>query len=461
MRLTRRHLLGGAAAAALGGAGVYELVDQLAGAPKRAVAPVAPLPREQHLIDLGLVNIDGVEVVVPPLHSEVVTGRIKVTDLKAAQFDLERALQELESRYAGDAAGLGITVAWGIPYFEQQVAAQSKEHLPFDRRARKPVLLPTRRFPSDPAATILEGNDVAVLLRSDSRAHIDDARKSIFTDLPLFTMTSIRRGFAGGGFEGQSKQSLPKQMAMAAGIPGADLIPDNAELFLGFTSTQKAGLGPRLIANHETLGFVDLGGGYFHGGTHMHLSHLTEDLEAWYLNFDFDERVLTAFRPGLTDVKQGTQTVAQGPKDIGPPDQLHRQFVATGRFGHSASIQATSRLQQDFVGHDGTRYPKGTAIPQRADFNTLDNPFAWTSEPARDQFTTQPVAGVHFVVFNPTGDDFERNRLAMDGVLPDGKKLIVGARSRAAGFNSVLTTTHRQNFLVPPRVHRSFPLAEL
>ncbi|HEV7132259.1 MAG TPA: hypothetical protein VGN27_00845 [Gaiellaceae bacterium] len=461
MRLTRRHLLGGAAAAALGGAGVYELVDQLAGGPKRAVAPVAPLPREQHLIDLGLVNIDGVEVVVPPLHSEVVTGRIKVTDLKAAQFDLERALQELESRYAGDAAGLGITVAWGIPYFEQQVAAQSKEHLPFDRRARKPVLLPTRRFPSDPAATILEGNDVAVLLRSDSRAHIDDARKSIFTDLPLFTMTSIRRGFAGGGFEGQSKQSLPKQMAMAAGIPGADLIPDNAELFLGFTSTQKAGLGPRLIANHETLGFVDLGGGYFHGGTHMHLSHLTEDLEAWYLNFDFDERVLTAFRPGLTDVKQGTQTVAQGPKDIGPPDQLHRQFVATGRFGHSASIQATSRLQQDFVGHDGTRYPKGTAIPQRADFNTLDNPFAWTSEPARDQFTTQPVAGVHFVVFNPTGDDFERNRLAMDGVLPDGKKLIVGARSRAAGFNSVLTTTHRQNFLVPPRVHRSFPLAEL
>jgi len=25
----------------------------------------------------------------------------------------------------------------------------------------------------------------------------------------------------------------------------------------------------------------------------------------------------------------------------------------------------------------------------------------------------------------------------------------------------VLTTTHRQNFLVPPRRHRSFPLSEL
>ena len=67
---------------------------------------------------------------------------------------------------------------------------------------------------------------------------------------------------------------------------------------------------------------------------------------------------------------------------------------------------------------------------------------------------------MHFVVFNPTSDDFRRNRLAMDGVLPDGK-----IRSRRAtanqGFNSILQTTHRQNFVVPPRRHRSFPLAEL
>jgi hypothetical protein len=171
--------------------------------------------------------------------------------------------------------------------------------------------------------------------------------------------------------------------------------------------------------------------------------------------------VLTAFRPGLRRVKQGTQTVAQGPKDLGPPGQLAQQFKSTGRFGHSASIQATSRLHQDFVAGDGTLYPKGTAIPQRADFNTLDNPFAWTATPGRDKLSSDPIAGVHFVVFNPSGDDFERNRLAMDGVMPDGTKLSVGARSRAAGFNSVLTTTHRQNFLVPPRRHRSFPLAEL
>jgi hypothetical protein len=250
-------------------------------------------------------------------------------------------------------------------------------------------------------------------------------------------------------------------MAVAAGVPGADLIPDTSELFLGFTSTQKAGLGPRLIANHETLGFVDLRSGYFHGGTHMHLSHIAEDLEAWYLNFDFDERVLTAFRPGLTGVRQNTQTVAQGPTDVATVRQVLGEFRQTGRIGHSSAIQTTSRLQQDVVGPDGTVYPKGTAIPQRADFNTLDNPFAFSATPERDRLGSGAAAGVHFVVFNPSGDDFERNRLAMDGVLPDGRRLPFEARSRAQGFNSVLTTTHRQNFLVPPRRHRSFPLAEL
>jgi hypothetical protein len=460
MGLTRRQLLGAAAAAGLSGAGIYELVDRLAPTPPRAAAVARELPPEQHVFDLGVVESEGVEVVVPPLHSELVTATLRdVSDLRAAQHDLEAALVALDDRYPLDPAGLGITVAWGLPYFERRVPEQWARHAPHDRRAQRPALLPPRRFPSDPGETILEQNDVAVLLRSDRLEHIDDARRALFDDLPLFETTSIRRGFAGGGFAG--KTSLPKKMAVAAGVPGADLIPDTAELFLGFTSTQKAGLGPRRIANFETLGYVDLGSGYFHGGTHMHVSHIAEDLEAWYLNFDFGERVLTAFRPGLTSVRPGAQTIAQGPADVQSAAALDAQFRETGRFGHSGSIQPTSRLQQDVVGADGTHYPKGTTIPQRADFNTLDNPFAWTAEPQRDRFSSEPAAGVHFVVFNPSSDDFERNRLAMDGRLPGGRALPVAARSRASGFNSILTTTHRQNFLVPPRRRRALPLAEL
>jgi hypothetical protein len=334
------------------------------------------------------------------------------------------------------------------------VPGAARRLLPHDRRAGKPVLLAAERFPSDPSDTRLESNDVAFLLRSDVRAHILDAEKRL-RDSKLFTFTSIRRGFAGGGFGGG--QSLPKQMALAAQIPGADLIPETAELFLGFTSTQRAGMGPGVIANHETLGYVDFRGSeYFRNGTHMHLSHIKEDVEAWYLNFDFDERVTTAFRPNL-QVEQETQTVRQGPQDVSTTAAVHRDYRLSGRIGHSASIQTTSRLPQDIVA-EGVMYPKGTAIPIRADFNTLDNPFAWSER--ADEIGDTPAAGVHFVVFNPTGDDFRRNRLAMDGVLPGGK-IQFAPRARGQGFNSILSTTHRQNFLVPPRRHRSFPLAEL
>jgi hypothetical protein len=457
MKLTRRQVLAGAAAGAVGASGIYELVDQLTkSSPKRPA--VAPPPPEQHLLDgIRIVESDGIEVLVPPLHHEIHTARLTVdrAGLADAQQELTHVLQGLDADYVASPAGLGVTVAWGLPYFRRLVPDAARRHLPHDRRADKPVLFAAHRFPSDPTDTRLEANDVAILLRSDLRAHIDDAAKRL-RDSKLFDLTSVRRGFAGGGFDGG--QSLPKRLAVAAGVPGAELIPDTSELFLGFTSTQKAGMGPGLIANFETLGYVDFrGSDYFPNGTHMHLSHIQEDIESWYLNFDFDERVATAFRPNLT-VKPDVQTVAQGPRDVSDSAAVRRDYRSARRIGHSASIQTTSRLQQDFTAADGTVYPKGSAVPVRADFNTLDNPFAWSVRP--DEIGATPAAGVHFVVFNPTGDDFRRNRLAMDGVIPGGK-IPLPPRDRNQGFNSVLQTTHRQNFLVPPRRHRSFPLAEV
>ena len=248
-------------------------------------------------------------------------------------------------------------------------------------------------------------------------------------------------------------------MATAAQVPGAFLIPDRSELFLGFTSTQKAGLGPPKIANLEELGYSP-GGGYFTEGTHLAVAHITEDLEAWYVNFAHDERVATVFRPGLK-VGEDVLTVPQGPHQVVTEAVVKREFASTNQIGHSASLQTVSRLPTTAVGASGAVYGPGTAIPHRADFNTLDNPFAWSADPKRDRMADGPAAGVHFVVFNPSSDDFNRGRLAMDGVLPDGTKLPFAPRDRGQGFNSILRTTHRQNFLVPPRRHRSFPLVEL
>jgi hypothetical protein len=357
-----------------------------------------------------------------------------------------------------------VTVAWGLPYFRRYVPGLAATHLPIDRRASGPArpvsaLLDAGRFPSDPDGTILEQNDVAILVRSDVRAHVADGAETLFAEAgDLFEPTSIRKGFQGGGFNGGT--SLPKAMATAAGVDGADLIPDTAQLFLGFTSTQLHTQGQSAIANFETLGLVDVRDGYFRHGTHMHLSHLFEDLEAWYLDFDFRQRVDTTFRPQLA-ARDGAQTLPQRPEDSAGEGEVESDFRRFGAIGHAASIQTSSRLQMDTRGTDGRRYAKGTAIPLRADFNTLDNPFFWSADPTRDRFDSRAAAGLHFISFNPSSDDFRRNRLAMDGVLPGGKKLPIEPRTRAQGLNSVLRTTHRQNFLVPPRAHRSFPLAEL
>jgi len=468
MRLTRRKLLlAGGAGAVLAAGGVYELVDQLTGAPSRAAAGAGGLPPEQHVLrGVRLVEDNGVEVVVPPLHHQLVTATLSVpdrrSDLVDAQSGLEQALQKLESQFGPSAAGLGITVAWGLPYFRAYVPKLAGRHIPVDRRATKTaskpvrVLLDSRRFPSDPPELILEANDAAVLLRSDRLDHIADASKALFQDLDLFRVTSIRKGFAGGGFDGG--RSLPKRMAVAAQVPGSYLIPDEAELFLGFTSTQRAGLGPEKIANVEELGFGTPG--YFSDGTHLAVSHIAEDLEAWYVNFPHEERVSTVFRPGLK-VSEDVLTVPQGPDEVSSEAKVKRDFVASKQIGHSASLQTVSRLATTAVGASGAVYGPGTAIPHRADFNTLDNPFAWSADPERDGMAEGAAAGVHFVVFNPSSDDFNRGRLAMDGVLPDGTRLPFAPRDRGQGFNSILRTTHRQNFLVPPRRHRSFPLVEL
>ena len=155
------------------------------------------------------------------------------------------------------------------------------------------------------------------------------------------------------------------------------------------------------------------------------------------MNFAFHERVDTAFRPGLA-VRPGTQT---GPVKVSSDGDVRRQYAASGRIGHSASIQTASRLQADVRGPDGILYRRGTAVPIRADFNTLDNPFF-------DERANEPIAGLHFVVFNPSSDDFNRNRLAMDGVLPGGT-LGIRPRDRAQGFNSVLQDDP------PPELHRA------
>ena len=112
----------------------------------------------------------------------------------------------------------------------------------------------------------------------------------------MFRVTSIRKGSSAAA--STARAACPSRWRWPPASRARISFP-RRELFLGFTSTQKAGLGPAKIANFETLGYVDLRASkYFQHGTNMHVSHLFEDLEAWYLNFDHRARD-TTFRPGL------------------------------------------------------------------------------------------------------------------------------------------------------------------
>ena len=471
MRYTRKDFV---ARAALTAAGAYVLVDELASAPARAAvraagARAAPPPEQHILRDVASARREGVEIVVPPRHHQLVTAKITVGAEPGALLDargeLSSALAALDRQFAPTPGGLGVTVAWGLPYFERFLpqlrdGRRFPDYLPLDRRAsddagvRVPVVTPAFRFESDDPALVLEENDVAILFRSDSLGHVTAAADEVFKRLDgALRVTSIRRGFVGGG--------LPRRMAAAAGIPGADKIPGDAQLFLGFTSTQRSALAPPRLVNIDTLpGISDQWPrGYFAHGTTMHVSHIFEDLERWY-SLPYHDRLRAVGRPGLR-VRGERLTLPQEDKHAESQADVERDLRKFGAVGHSGALQAASRLQQTTYDNYGRAHRKGTSLILRADFNSLDNPFFWTADPIGDRQLGSPAASVHFVAFSPTTTLFHAARYAMEGRFADNSRLALDPRAPEQGFNSVLRTTHRQNFLVPPRAHRSFPLAEL
>jgi pimeloyl-ACP methyl ester carboxylesterase len=459
-------------AGAISSRGVYEALDRLGlVAPERAEAAVVRRREEQYLIDsLEVISDSGVAVVIPPIYNDVITAKLapgktwNATALKSAKSRLESALKTVEAPYSATAAGLTIVVGWGLPYFRTYVPAQWKSRGPVDTVLTTDpanpqfAVLDAIAFPSDPSTVVLEDNHVSFKLRSDSQDILRSVEKALF-DNPankayvgdLFAVTSKRMGFVGRGFGGAN---VGKQLAVQAGVAGADQIPARSQLMMGFTSTLPAALGPDNIASFETLPGVtnQWPGGYFAAGCAMHLSHLNLDLATWY-GYDYGRRVARMYDSHRAVPTDNRVTLANGPAEITSRAQLSDD-ASTGVIGHNETLQQATRLQANVIDNYGRTRAAGTAVPIREDFNTLDNPFAWPSSgPA--------VAGLHFAAFVPASRLFHKARLAMDGVLPDGTNLRGQIPDSNNGINAIMAATHRQNFVIPPRSNRSFPLAEL
>ena len=213
-------------------------------------------------------------------------------------------------------------------------------------------------------------------------------------------------------------------MAPLAGHPGRRADPcrrPSSSSASPRPASRRSGRGR--IANFETLGYADSPAGVLRRRhAHAPLAPLRGR-----------RGLVPQLRPPRAcrrDVPAGprrpreTRTVAQPADDPDHRGELRRRLRSA--IGASATAARSSRRRaspRDVVGRDGTRYPKGTAVPQRADFNTLDNPFFWSADPGRDGLATSPPRECTSSSSTRPADDFRRVRLAMDGMLPDGDAL--------------------------------------
>ena len=472
--LNRRSFLKRASAITLGSVaarGVYEVLDQVA-APQRAEAAVVRRFQEQYLIDqLEVIVNNGVTVGIPPLHNDVFTAKLKsnawtTAALKNAKTRVENALAKVEAPYPSTAAGLTIVVGWGLPYFRTFVPSLMNSYLPAipGTSPKKYAVLDAIQFPSDPDTVVLEDNHVMFKFRSDSSSIVSAAERALFDDQnsgayigDLFDLTSKRMGFLGRGF---GSPSIAKALATAAAVSGADKIPNDAQLMMGFTSTQTQALGPSNLPSFETLAGVtdQWPNGYFAAGCAMHLSHLYLDIDLWYNSFTYADRVQRMFSPHTpVPSDPNTVTIANGPAQVSTMAQVKQDATTSKLLGHNSLLQQATRLPATTYDNYGRRWPQGTPVPLREDFNTLDDPFAWA--PGGVGPTNKP--GLHFVAFVPGHHKFHAARLAMDGVMPDGTNFRSSIPDQDMGINAKMRGSHRQNYVIPPRRNRSFPLVEL
>ena len=184
-------------------------------------------------------------------------------------------------------------------------------------------------------------------------------------------------------------------------------------------------------------------GDYFDNGAIVHLSHLIEDLEQFYAE-PYAERVQCMFRPNPPPAAGNADQFADG----GGPAFLQNTFhdpddAARGRGGdgpHRPPHRAAALLAR--ARHDAAAHPRRRRRLRRA----------------RRARTARKQPKLHFAMFVPTAQlfaDMRRAQASLDLVAEHG------VDERRNGIERFVTATRRQNFLVPPRRHRAFPLVEL
>jgi hypothetical protein len=480
--VSRRSLLRAAAVLGMAAPNLRALTA-LASTPQRPpmTPPQSSLPDIQFAINDYIAparTIQRVTVRFPPVYTSFTTFTLTHTPTAADQVTLAQALDLVEQTYPYRPSGVFTYVGYGLPYFNRLPGGMTgplvTSHLP--RLASDPTRYAFEEAvpgPTDvggsPGATKqafnipvrIESNDLVIMLRSDSAWILTDV-------IEYLTGTSTRLAGREVGHSGLGalltatssrlmfvQQGLPRRIAETHQLPFATRINPQSPMWMGFADQQTTGSGPPEIATFQGNPSARLttarSGDYFDNAAIMHLSHVIEDLTQFYARPDepFTERVQYMFRsnpvPSVGDHDQFTNgggpaildNTFHGPQDAAANAAGINTHQGEHRLGHLTALQRSSRAAD------------GTPIHIRADgpgFDTLDVPNG----------STQPK--LHFCIFVPTAEFFttlRRNQASLD--LQQANNV----NPNDNGLERFITTTRRQNFLIPPRRHRALPLLEL
>jgi hypothetical protein len=487
-RITRRGALGLGGGALAVAAGALGMTRSLTSVPDRPLAAADPSDIQ---FDIAKFNAtpprtygSGTSFQMPPVHTVFLTGKLLNTPTRADQTEMRRVLQALEQYYAWGAAGLVTLVAYGVPYFSRlpgglrgTLVAQHMPRLASDQDRyvlEDAVPGPTDVSPANPGVSklrfqlpvALEHNDLLFTMRSDNSEFLQDVLawfggsnrlrghavpSPAWRDLLQFT--SARHMFV--------QMGMPRLVAEQHKLPFANYINRQSPMWMGFADQQTDGSGPAPICtfagNSSSRLTSARPGDYFDNGSVQHLSHVVLDMLQYYdmaspsaapgPGGTFTQRIQYMFHvPPIVVVNTNSDADGGGPallpnENRGP---AYAKFSAQGivapneyRMGHLSCLQRVSRAAD------------GTPIHLRMDgpgFDNMDIPGG----------VSQPK--LQFTIFVPSADFFAGLRTSQASL---DLQRTYHIKPDVNGLERFITATRRQNFLIPPRRHRAFPLTEM
>jgi hypothetical protein len=465
-----------------------------------------------------------VTVQLPPVFSlflpVVLTRRPTAHD----QATLIRALDTIEASFPASPAGVLIfSVSYGLPYFNRLPPALVAKHMPvLLSDPSRPVLEEAVPSPTDvvdglvggPDAivpgivkdrfnvnVVIESNDMVFHLRSDSLTKLTsvsmwlqgsnnlNGRHVPSPDFgELFSFQTPRVQFV--------QQGLSRKLADEHGFEFASRINPDSTMTMGFVDQQTNSAGPAAITTFVGNASAKLTsahpGDYFDNGSIAHFSHVIEDLFQFYAlphqdprhpeGEPFTERCQYMFRSNQLGTPTGipSEGHAQQFRNGGGPAFINNLFQGTeaallqAEDAHGKFTPGNARLGATFtgesrVGHEEalqqvSRAADSTPLHIRADgpgFDSMDVP-AFRTFPGSSGVAVPAGSKqfkLQFFMYLPTADLFARMRSAQ--AAQQFQKQFMAGSTDDNGLERFITATRRQNFLVPPRRHRAFPLLEL